>query len=43
MFFNPAVGNISDCVEATVWSRSVDLIDGSEFDRRDRHRRTWAW
>ena len=39
VFFDPKVATISDCVEATVWSKSVDVVDAEEFERRDRSRR----
>ncbi len=39
VFFDSAVATVGDCVETTVWSKSVDVVDDTEFDRRDRKRR----
>jgi len=43
VFFDPNVATIGPCVEATVWSKSVDVIDANEFDRRDRKRRGYRF
>ena len=39
VFFDPAVATITGCVQRVVWSKSVDVIDEREFDRREGQRR----
>jgi RES domain-containing protein len=43
VFFDPNVATIGQCVEATVWSKSVDVVDTNEFERRDRKRRGYGF
>lgn len=43
VFFDPDVATITDCCEVTVWSKSVDVVDEREFDRRDRARRGFGF
>jgi len=42
VFFDPGVATISNSVEVTVWSKSVDVVDVREFERRDRERAGWG-
>lgn len=39
VFFEPSAATISSPIERGVWSKSLDIVDGREFDRRSRQRR----
>lgn len=39
VFFDPSIAIVTSCARRAVWSKSVDVIEETEFDRRDRKRR----
>jgi hypothetical protein len=43
VFFDPSIGEVSNCVQREVWSKSVDVVDEREFERRERGRRGLPW
>ena len=43
VFFDPGAATITDPTQRAVWSKSLDVVDDREFDRRGRQRRGIPW